>query len=326
MYRVGIVGVGNISGKHIAAVNACESSSLVALCDIEIEKARAKADSGVKTFANIDELLEWGEFDCLHICTPHYLHCEMGLKAMRAGKHVLCEKPLAIMTADAEAMINCARENNVRLGVVFQNRYNESSRIIKNLLDTNEMGRLIAEKAMLAWDRDMTYYSQDNWHGVLAKEGGGVVINQAIHTLDLISWFANARVESINASISQKRLKGLVETEDTADALIKFENGVTAVFYATLCYSCNSPVYIELFCENGRIIFNGDILILRNDKEPEYIKIDSATGAKSYWGNSHDVLIKDFYHSLETGEKFPITGEDALAAVKIVNGIYDNAR
>lgn len=323
---VAVIGCGNVSRRHLASAKKNELSELVAVCDIKAEKADAAAEKyGVKAFYNIDDLLAWCEFDVLHICTPHYLHADMAILAMNCGKHVFCEKPLAIHYEDAVKMCGCARKNNVYLGTCFQNRYNVSSVFLKELVKSEKLGRVEGIKANVTWDRDEKYYS-DDWHGTLIKEGGGVIINQCIHTLDLIQWLIDDEVVSVDGSISQKRLKGKVETEDTADALITFKNGVTALFYGTLCYNDNSPVFLEILFENGKAVMYDDLFVYNENGEKEIVSLDKAMGKNSYWGNGHEIIINDFYESILAGKEFPVCGESGSAAVKIVDLFYKSAR
>lgn len=325
--KAAVVGCGNISQRHLNAISENEHATVAAVCDIIRERADSAAEQcGAKAFYAFNDMLDRGAFDVLHICTPHYLHAEMAMGAMRNGKHVLCEKPLAIHYEDALNMCQCAKENAVYLGVCFQNRYNPSSEYIRNLLKSDELGKIRALKGIVTWDRDEDYYNADDWHGTLKKEGGGVVINQAIHTLDLLQWFADADIAEVYGSISQKRLMGKVETEDTADALIKFSDGASALFYGSLCYHGNSPVFLEIKCDNGKIVMYDDIHVFRNDKETETVTFKNESGKKSYWGNSHKLLISDFYDSIINNKPFPVSGESGLNAVKIVDVLYKNAR
>ncbi len=249
----------------------------------------------------------------------------MAIKAMEKGKHVICEKPLAIRYEDARKMCECADKNNVRLGVCFQNRYNEQSVYLKNLVDSCELGSVIAMKGFVTWDRDESYYNADDWHGTLRKEGGGVIINQCIHTIDLLGWIAGSDIKSVKGSISQKRLEGIVETEDTADALITFENSIQALFYGTLCYSGNSPVFIEIKCERGRIVMYDEISVYRDGMDKETISFERPHGKNDYWGNSHIKLIDDFYSAILSGKSFLLSGEESLRAIKIVDMLYKSA-
>lgn len=327
IFRAAVIGCGHISARHLDALEKNEKCELVAVCDINRERADAKAGKySVKAFYNIDDLLRWGGFDVLHICTPHYLHAPMAVSAMNNGKHVLCEKPLAIHYSDAVKMCECAQKNNVYLGVCFQNRYNPASQYMKNLLDSGGLGAVTAVKGMVTWSRDESYYNADDWHGTLEKEGGGVVINQSIHTIDLMQWLSGSDIESVSGSVSQKKLAGKIETEDTADARIRFENGVEAVFYATLGYSVNSPVFLEVICEKGRIVLYDDLTVYRDGATGSKMTFDKTVGDNSYWGSGHKMLIDDFYDSILNGKKFTLSGEEGAKAVKIVDALYSDAR
>ena len=165
-----------------------------------------------------------------------------------------------------------------------------------------------------------------DWKGTWEKEGGGVVINQSIHTLDLLQWLIGSDMVDIKSSISQKRLAGKVETEDTADALITFEHGVQAIFYATLCYSGNSPVFIEILCEQGKIVMYDDLAIIKKGEEKRSVTFDHAKGDKGYWGNSHSRLIADFYDCIINNSHFEVDAISGIKAVKIVDSLYRYSR
>lgn len=324
--KIAIVGCGNVSKRHFEAADKNENSVLVACCDTVPEKADLKAEKyGIKAFYSFDEMLSETDFDVLHICTPHYLHAEMAIKAMNLGKHVFCEKPLAIHHEDALKICECAKLNNVYLAACFQNRYNLSSVYLKDLVKSEKFGKIEAVKANVTWDRDEKYYS-DDWHGTLEKEGGGVIINQCIHTLDLIQWLVDSDVVSVDGSISQKRLKGKVETEDTADALIKFSNGVEALFYGTLCYRDNSSVFLEILFEKGRAVMYDDLVVIDENDNREVVELTKTAGEKGYWGSGHAVIIKDFYDCIINKKDFLVNGESGSIAVKIVDELYKSAR
>ena len=326
IFRAAVIGCGNISSVHFDALKKNNKCVIAAVCDIIKERADKKASEyNAKAFYNIDDMLEWNQFDVLHICTPHYLHFPMAVSAMNKGKHVLCEKPPAIKYHDAVKMSECAAENKVHLGVCFQNRYNAQSVYIKSIIDSGELGDVKAVKGIVTWDRRDNYFNADDWHGTLDKEGGGVAINQALHTIDLMQWFAGSDIESVKATISRKRFRGKIETEDTADAVFEFKNGVTAMFFGSLCFAENSPVFLEIICEKGKIVMYDELNIYRNGKEKETVTFKKASGEKSYWGSSHKLLIDDFYGALSEGRKFSIDGSEGSKAVKIVSAIYDDA-
>ena len=324
--RVAIVGCGNVSKRHFEAAFNNENSVLVACCDNVSAKADNMAEKyNIKAYYSFDEMMNDADFDVLHICTPHYLHPVMAIAAMEKGKHVFCEKPLAIHYADAVKMCECSKKNDVYLAACFQNRYNLSSQYIKDIVKSEKLGKIVAVKGNVTWDRDEEYYS-DDWHGTLEKEGGGVIINQCIHTLDLIQWLIDDEVVSVDGSVSQKRLKGKVETEDTADALIRFRNGVEALFYGTLCYKTNSSVFLEIVFEKGKVVMYDDLVTTDENGNREVVALKKSTDAKNYWGTSHKIIIDDFYDCVINKKEFLVNGDSGSIAVKIVDELYKSAR
>lgn len=322
MLKTALVGCGNVSAMHFDAIEKLGCGKITAVCDVVKEKADSKAAAcGAEAFYDFDDMLARADFDVLHICTPHYLHPEMAVKAMKAGKAVFCEKPVAMTYADALKVADTARATGAYFGCCFQNRYNFASREVKRLADAGELGELKGIRAFVTWDRGEDYYRADDWHGTLSKEGGGVCINQAIHTLDLAQWFAGADITDVKGSVSQKRLAGVVETEDTADALITFSNGVRAVFYGTLCYTANSPVFIEVLGSRGRAVISDDLTVI-TDSGKTTLPLDHSAGPKGYWGKGHIAIIEDFYDAINNNRPFAVDAQEAAKAVKIVDGIY----
>ncbi|TCL74288.1 putative dehydrogenase [Hydrogenispora ethanolica] len=322
-----IIGCGAIFPMHAEALRQLPAARLAAVVDIDKTRAAAAAEQyDCRSYADYREMLQDETIQVVHICTPHYLHAEMALAALRRGKHVLTEKPMAIELADAAAMIRTARETGRQLGICFQNRYNATSLRIKALLDSGAAGKLIRARGSVRWHRDEAYYRSGDWRGTWAMEGGGVLINQAIHTLDLLQWFGGP-IRDIRGEIATTGLQGVIEVEDTAQAAITFQNGAVATFSATNCHPVNDPVEIELECERLTLKLADGLTIETRDGQIERVEeINTATGEKSYWGMSHAVLIGHFYHCLETGQSFPIAGEDGLTALQMVLAIYRSSR
>lgn len=325
--RAAVVGCGGIHTSHTSALAEMENVEIAAVCDVMPERAAKAAGShSCIAFINFESLLDYNEFDVLHICTPHYLHAEMAIAALKKGKHVLCEKPMSIHYEDALAVIKTAEENNFKYGVCFQNRYNWSTAFIKELLDSGKLGAIKGARAFVTWNRDEKYYTSTNWRGKIATEGGGVLINQSIHTLDLMQWLIGRRVVDLKASVSTKRLHETVETEDTADLFLDFGGGVRATFYASLCYTENSPVFLEIVCENGKIVMSDDIRVCETGKDDICYNINHAVGEKAYWGTGHSKLITDFYDSIEKDKPFLVDGRAGAVSVEILERVYKYAR
>lgn len=318
-----IIGCGRIFSTHADAITKCPDATLYAVCDSDRKKAMDAAEKySCKAYFDYKEMLRDRLIDSVHICTPNYLHAPMSIEAMYAGKHVLAEKPMAIPVSDAQQMIRVSEDTGKVLGVCFQNRYNTTSARIKELLDSGKIGRVLGGKASVTWNRDKDYYASDEWHGTWEKEGGGVLINQAIHTLDLLQWFIGD-VENIDGSIDTRLLKDVIEVEDTAEATIKFKNGATVLFYASNNYCTDAPVSIEIVCENAVMKMDEELTIKYRSGEIEtIIDTDQETGEKSYWGSSHKALVEDFYRNIVNNCKISIDGEQGITALKMIQSVY----
>ncbi|MGZ9586047.1 Gfo/Idh/MocA family protein [Paenibacillus marinisediminis] len=331
--RVGIIGCGNIFPMHAASVQLSGAAEVVAVCDVIEERAKTAAQAyNCDYYLDYNRMLEEAKLDVVHVCTPHYLHAPMVIAAARAGKHVITEKPMSITVEDAEAMIQACEDHNVTFGVIFQNRYNPGSLLIKKELESGRLGQVLGARCSVTWKRTDEYYSQDDWRGTWEQEGGGVIINQSIHTLDLMRWFVDDELDFVSANISN-RTHEHIEVEDCAEGIISFKNGVAASFYTMTYHSCDAPVEIELHCENGYARVYGDRgtveyhngTTLSADKDPNET-MDYGAGVKQYWGISHSKQIKDFYHSIDTGKKAAIDGYEAIKTQKLVAGIYESGK
>jgi len=263
--------------------------------------------------------------DVVHICTPHYLHAPMCIDSLRAGKHVLVEKPLAENVNNADKIVNEIDSHPEKhLGVVFQNRYNDTSLKAKEIIENGDIGEIKGIKGIVTWYRSDEYYKQDEWRGKWETEGGGVLINQSIHTLDLVQWLAGD-LKAVKGNFETRVLES-VEVEDTADATLFFENGAIGVFYVTNCYSTNSPIEIEIHGEKGILTFKDNDLILKNDGQFRKIQDkEMDTVYKSYWGKSHKSLINDFYDNIINDERDYISAQQGIKSLEIIHGIYESS-
>lgn len=324
--NVAVIGCGTIFPVHADAIIKSKHSKLYAVCDIDNEIAYATGKNfNCLFYTDYLEMLENETIDIVHICTPHYLHAQMAVAAMKAGKHVLTEKPMAIRVDDALEMIRVSRETGMKLGVCFQNRFNNTSVIIKDHIESGRTGKILGAKAFVTWNRDEHYYSDKDWKGRWKTEGGGVSINQAIHTLDLLQWFLG-EADRLKANVDTRLLNDLIEVEDTAEATIIFKNGAKAIYYATNCYVSNSPVEIEIICEKATMRLNDDLHIYYSDGTNEkYSEIDRSSGKKAYWGSSHKVLINDFYEKITSNDEFSVNGEEGITVLRIIDLIYKSS-
>lgn len=323
-----VIGCGLISKNHLKALNNVEQASCVAVCDIEREKAEqaAKQYGIAKIYTDYHEMLADPDIDVVHICTPHFLHAQMAVDALKAGKHVLCEKPMALSEEDAKEMIAARDDAGKQLAVCFQNRYNEASVYMKELLESRRLGKVLGARGQVTWNRKPEYYTQSPWRGRWATEGGGVLINQAIHTFDLLQWLT-VPVKTVEARISTMRLKGTIEVEDTADILMTGPEGERLLFYASNCYVKNAPVELEIICEQGSVKMTGNVVVTEENGRVTTKDYSSGTVfGKDYWGSGHGFLIDDFYRCIRNGERFPVGGEEAIISVRLLEAVYRSAK
>ena len=253
MINVCIVGYGAIGPVHAEILANLNNVKIYAVCDIVRERADECAKKyNCKAYYDFDECIKDKQIDYVHICTPHYLHFEMITKALDAGKSVVVEKP-AVMKKD-ELGILFNKYDVTKIYPIVQNRTNICVQKICELISSNEYGSLIGIKGILTWNRDKKYYNSASWRGTKAYEGGGVLINQAVHTLDLMSFFAG-EAQSVVAHADNISLKDVIEVEDTVNAHISYKSGAKGIFYATNAYSANSSIQLELDFEKKNPAF-----------------------------------------------------------------------
>lgn len=327
--RSAIIGCGNIYTNHANSLLNSEFGELVAVVDIKEDRARkAAAKYNCAYYTDYIEMLKDESIDVVHICTPHYLHSTMAIEAMKAGKHVLVEKPMGINIEKAKEMIKAKEEYGKFLGVSFQNRYNDTSIEVKRLIDNGSLGKVKGIKAIVTWSRGKDYYLSGEWRGKWDTEGGGALINQSIHDLDLMQWFGG-EIESIKGNADIRVLNDVIEVEDTADATIRYKNGAIGIFYATNCYTTDSSVQIEVHLDKGflrleegelYLIENGTKTLLCYDTSPD-------SEGKSYWGAGHKKLIRKFYECIVNNDKEGyVTAEEGLKSLEMIEAIYKTSK
>ena len=320
---VGVIGCGMISGNHFHALEKLENVALRAVCDIDEEKLqKAMEAQHVDGCANWRDLISRDDIDAVHICVPHHLHAEISIAALRAGKHVLCEKPMGVSLREARAMEAAALESGKTLTVCFQNRYNGASKRMKEVIGSGTLGKILGGSAFVTWNRAEPYYQNSPWRGKWATEGGSVLINQAVHTLDLLRWLAGD-LKLRDCTMSAKRLAETIETEDTCDMLLTDSAGSRFLFYASNCGANNLPVQMHLLFEQGEMHLDGARLTI---KGPEGTTFEDYTTAlavgKDYWGSGHGPFIEDFYRRIQAGQPPFITPADALETTRLLEEAY----
>ncbi len=332
-FKSAVIGCGTIFPTHGVSIDLCERAELVAVCDKIIERAEAVAAKyGCRAYADYKEMLEKEDIDVVHLCLPHYLHAPVAIDCMKKGKHVVTEKPMAITVKEAESMMRTADECGVTLACIFQNRYNAGTQLVRNMYLSGELGKIKGAKCFVTWNRSDDYYGKSDWKGTWAYEGGGVIIDQAIHTLDAVRYIMNSRPVEVDATIAKRSKVSSVEVEDTAEGLIKFENGIDANFHAINYYSFDDDVQIDMDFEFGRAkivsdkatvtMFDGRTFSAVHDPKENVDYGD----VKAYWGVNHFKQIDNIYRCLETGEEMFVDLQGSFETLRIVCAIYESGK
>lgn len=320
-FNVALVGCGAVSKNHLTALAAIDNVKIVALCDNVIDKALASAESfapSAHVYESYEKMLECESIDAVHITTPHYLHAPMAELALNRGINVFLEKPMCISQDEIDNLLKIEKKSTGRIAVCFQNRYNPATLVAKRIAD--EDGGVISAYGSVFWERNEKYYTDSGWRGSYATEGGGVMINQAIHTIDLLCHFLGKPV-SVCATKANHHLKGIIEVEDSCEGVIHFDTGCTGNFYATTAFQGYNSTNIFLLTKNHRIEIRDNRLYVDGDHVEEGRDHENYV-TKACYGNSHATLIERFYKALENGTEMPVSLESASYALKILLAAY----
>ncbi len=326
-FRVAVVGCGAIHATHADALAEIPNVSVAAFCDVVPERAEASAARcGGRAETDWTRLLADPGIDAVHLCTPHDLHAPMARAFLGAGKHVFTEKPMGLSVDEGEAMVRAADESGRTLGVCFQNRCNATSLALRDLVRSGRAGRVRGARALLTWSRDAEYYTGSDWKGTWRREGGGVLINQAIHTIDLLQWALGLPAE-LKGTVDRRSLADVIEVEDTAEATFRHVDGTRTYVFATNGYVTDAPVEIEVVFEKATARLRGELVVTWDDGHVETVAERSVrTDAKAYWGGGHRDILRDFYECLAAGRPFALDGREGLQALRILRAWYESDR
>lgn len=322
--QVAILGMGDIYATHLAALAQTQNAQLVAVCDID-PAASARAPEGVPFYTDCDAMLAAHTLDCVHICLPHYLHYPMAKKLIEQGIHVFCEKPVALNTAQALEFAALEAEHpEMYLGICLQNRRNETNEMLKEIIDSGKYGKPVACRGMVPWFRPKEYYDVKPWRGTWEKAGGGCMINQSVHTLDLLHFFFG-EIESLRGSAAQLLDYG-IEVEDTVNANIAFKNGATGFFWATNANHTNESVSIQVTLEQASFLVVDSILYQLDEagNRTQLCEDTKLPGRKFYYGASHARLIDEFYQSMQDGTRNYIQVKDAVMSIRLIDAVVNS--
>jgi predicted dehydrogenase len=334
-----IVGCGMIARFHARALADVPGTRLVALVSRKLENARKLAEeAGVQCLCTTDlaEALAQPDVHVVIVTTPSGAHLEPAVAAAAAGKHVVVEKPLEITTERCDRIIDACDRNGVRLAVIFPSRFGDANRILKAAVDAGRFGRLTLGETTCKWWRSQAYYDEGSWKGTQALDGGGALMNQAIHNVDLLQWMMGpvTHVASFAATLAHER----IEVEDTAAACLRFASGALGVIQATTSVYPGLPKTIAVHGDRGTAVIEQDD-VLRWEFTPEteedravrqrFVQKVGASGGSSNPAAishvGHARQLADFVHSLRTGEPPLVDGREGRKAVAIIEAMYRSA-
>ncbi|HLK05451.1 MAG TPA: Gfo/Idh/MocA family oxidoreductase [Candidatus Acidoferrum sp.] len=329
--HVGLIGGGNISETHARAAMSIPGVQVSAIYGSNFARVtRLCGECGATAYSNFDEFLSHKPMEFVAIGSPSGLHAEQGIAAARRGLHVLTEKPLEISIRKGQELIAAAKDAEVKLGVFFQDRFKPDILQLKEWMDAKILGTPILADARVKWFRPATYYSDSRWRGTLALDGGGALINQAIHTVDLLLWLFGD-VTSVQAQ--KKTALHRIEAEDTLVALLEFANGAMGVLQATTSTYPGYPRRVELTGSEGTVILEHDRLIAADLRNPPRDfrslgddKNASANSAAVSDTRGHRAVLEDFVDAIQSGREPRCSGTEGLRSVALVETIYDACR
>jgi predicted dehydrogenase len=339
--QIGIVGGGNISETHARAAQSIPGVAVAAIYGANRERtARLGQQHGAAVYDDFERFLDHRPMDLVAIGSPSGLHAEQGIAAARRGLHVLVEKPLAISTTSADALIAAADAARVTLGVFFQDRLHPAIVEMKGMLDRGELGAPVMISGRVKWHRPPEYYAQSRWRGTWALDGGGALMNQAIHTVDLLLWMFGpvARVYGCTAT----RLHA-IEVEDTAAAVLEFASGAVGAIEAATSVFPGYARRVEVTGSEGTLVLEHDRLVasdLRSARsakwsdpvansrgsDPVRDANPSATSPVVSDVSGHRRILEDFIRAVETGGSPACNGREGRRSVELVEAIYASAR
>lgn len=326
--RFAIAGCGRIAQRHAEHIH--KKAKLVAVCDVVPERADALAAAyGAKAFYSIEELLnERGLFDVLSVCSPNGLHAEHSIKALNAGVHVLCEKPMALTVADCGQMLQAAEKNNRRLFAIKQNRYNPPVAAVKKIIDEGKLGKIYSVQLNCFWNRNEAYYA-NSWKGTKQLDGG-TLYTQFSHFIDLLYWMIGD-VTDVKAMMQNYHHANSIEFEDTGVVLLRFVNGALGtVNYTVNSFEKNMEGSLTIFGEKGTVKIGGQYLNELEYQQIEGYKIeDLPEGNKpnnygTYVGSmsNHNLVYDNVIDVLEKGGSITTSAFEGLKTVEIIQKIY----
>ena len=336
----GIIGCGVIAPTHRKAVEACDEAQVVAVCDIDEAKGSKFAEesgAGVRFYKDYEEMVQDPDVDAVCICTPSGLHADGVIAAAQAGKHAFCEKPLDIARERMTAMIKACRDANVKLGCVFQSRTSPDAIKVRQAIKSGLLGPMVLGDTLLKNYRSQAYYNSAGWRGTWALDGGGALMNQGVHGIDLLLWLMDDEVESVFARCAH--LVRDIEVEDTCVAALKFSKGAFGTIVGATSTNPGEARRCELHGKYGTICINGAkisrwAITAEEDGRAENVEppaeVTASDGTigdnKAVTAEGHVFLIDDLVQAIKEDREPYITGESARKAVDLILAIYESSK
>jgi predicted dehydrogenase len=326
--RFGVIGTGGMGMGHVGT--NIEEAKLTAVCDISPEAAKKASEKGdVPSFSKPEDLLDSGLADMVIIATPHYFHPTIAIEAFKRGLHVLSEKPITVTVSQADAMIQAAKDSGKQFGVMFQNRTINRNRLAKKIIDDGRLGEIYRTNLIMGWFRSQAYYDSGTWRATWTGEGGGVLINQAPHFLDMFTWLGG--MPSVIDGRVRTRMHD-IEVEDEAFALLEYPNGASGYLYASTT-EVPGTERIEICGDKGKLLLDGGSIRLW-EVEPSIR--DFNENSEAMWGDpkatevpleyekgggAHADVTRNFARSILYGEDLIAPGAEGINAVEMINGV-----
>ncbi len=334
----GIIGCGMIAKFHARAIRDIKGAKLVACFNRTIDKAQALANEfGGDPMDDLDKMLARPDIDVVTICTPSGAHMEPCIAAAKAGKHVIVEKPLDVTLKRCDAMIAACQKAGVKLGTIFPSRFHKSSQLLKRAVDEGRFGQLTLGDAYVKWYRTQAYYDSGAWRGTWKLDGGGALMNQAIHSVDLLLWLMGdaVQVSAHTATLAHER----IEVEDVATATIRFANGALGVIEATTAAYPGSLKKIELSGSQGMAVLEEESIIkwefAKMTKKDTQLQAEMMNRTKTGGGaadpaaighQAHAELFREFIKALKQDSTVALDGAEGRRSVELILAIYKSAK
>lgn len=334
--RVGVIGAGFIGGFHATSMQAVPEAHLVAACDVvdSPKLGELRELYNIEVYTDPREMLKRKDVAAVTVCTPSGLHGKVAVQALRAGKHALTEKPMDIGLKKADEMIAIARAKGLKLGVISQHRTDPGIVELKEAVASGKLGQVILAEAYVKWYRSQEYYDSGGWRGTWKLDGGGALMNQGVHTVDMLQWIVDSPVESVFAQAATQTHKR-IEVEDLAQALLRFKSGAMGSITASTSVYPGLPERIEITGTKGTMIVEKDKVIFREiageakgaskgDEDDDYGV--GAADPKAISNRGHITQIQDFCRAIIEDRDPLISGEEGRKPLEIILAVYESAR